>query len=698
MPPVDTPADPPALAACAAALGRYGEPLLRAVAAHWLRPRTHWSADEIRDRLLAALADPVAVDRALKSVSPAARRLLNLVAVSRQPRWRVTALADLQAAIDPAAEASAIQELLSAGFLYPELSGKGSITNLTTWLQQASVQSPAVTAVPLALARVRAEDFGLPTLPHDSLGAAAPQESDGFEWLLRLAAVWQFVREGPLRRTQQGGLFKRDLDRLRAHPVLSAPPAVQLQAVPDPELLAIALARAAGVLTFEPDQIRAAQLPGEWSDGLGPALLALWSAWGAVEGWDPTAGATDGSSPKSTAAGATLALAALGKVPEGAWVRAADVEQRLASAPGLGGRGTSAFLLGVGHQLRLVEAARHGDNVWVRLGPVGRAAVKGAKTVALERPGFEQTLLVQPNLEVVLYRQGLTPALMARLTQFAEWRTLGLACTLRLTADSVYRGLEAGETLADVVALLERHGTRELAPAVLSNLRSWASKRERVLVFPSALILEFRSETDLDRAQRLGLVEYKLSDRLGLVTSDGRMDYGKFRLVGSRDYLSPDEHCVEVNGDGLTITVNEFKADLLLESEIRRFAEPVPAAALEERSRFRMTPASLVAARRQGLDLKALNAWFLRRSGGPLTPTAKMLLAGDELPPSRLEQMTVLRVPTEELADGIESWAETRGLVRERLGPTLLAVPAAAVLALQAKLAEVGVRIEDGAR
>jgi hypothetical protein len=62
-------------------------------------------------------------------------------------------------------------------------------------------------------------------------------------------------------------------------------------------------------------------------------------------------------------------------------------------------------------------------------------------------------------------------------------------------------------------------------------------------------------------------------------------------------------------------------------------------------------------------------------------------------PPLELERMVVLRVPSAELADGIAAWPETRGLIAERLAPTLLAVPAEAVERLRAKLAEIGVRV-----
>ena len=51
------------------------------------------------------------------------------------------------------------------------------------------------------------------------------------------------------------------------------------------------------------------------------------------------------------------------------------------------------------------------------------------------------------------------------------------------------------------------------------------------------------------------------------------IDYRQFRLNGTRDYLAPEEVCVSVEEDGLTLTVNEHKSDLLLESELARFAE-----------------------------------------------------------------------------------------------------------------------------
>jgi hypothetical protein len=694
MPLVDFHAGGVGLDRAADALAKYSEPLLREVAGRLIRLRNTWSAEEVRDRLLTALGDPVFIDRALRALSPAARKLLRLVGVSRQPLWRVRGLLDLLHALGHEDGIAAVSELLAAGLLYPALPPRSvPVTSFDGWLQQLTTQPLAAFALPLAAVRARGEDLMLPDLPAEQLPAATAQEADGLEWPLRLAVLWQVIRGGPLRRTQQGGFFKRDLDRLRGQPLLHAPPAEVVGPVPDPDLLTLLFAVEEDIVAPTGEQIAAAAFPETWSRGIHAAATGLFAALPGLALWDPLAGwMDDPAGSRWVAPVAVLALSLLAVKGE-AWVSVAAMDAWARTATEAAPGTAEALLLGVLYQLRLVQAARHQDEWHVRLSPLGRALAEGAKALPADRPAVEQTLLVQPNLEIILFRQGLTPALIARLSRFAVWKALGLACTLQLTAESVYHGLEGGETLADLVALFERHGTRGLSETVLGSLRSWASKRERVLVYPAALLLEFRTPADLDRALRQGLVERTVTDRIGLIASEDRIDYGQFRLVGSRDYLAPDELCADVGDDGLTLAVNENKSDLLLDSEVRRFAEPVTFAGPDDRPRYRMTAASLRSARRQGLDARGLDDWFRRRTGGPLPPATRLLLTGDETPPLELQQLVVLRVPTPEVADGLTSWPETRGLVAERLSATVLAVPADAVDRLRATLAEIGVRI-----
>ena len=89
-----------------------------------------------------------------------------------------------------------------------------------------------------------------------------------------------------------------------------------------------------------------------------------------------------------------------------------------------------------------------------------------------------------------------------------------------------------------------------------------------------------------------------------------------------------------------------------------------------------------------------LDDWFARRTGNRLPPAARLLLAGEETASAGLEQLIVLRLPSAEAADGVLAWPETRGLIAERLSPTVLAVEAGSIQALRQKLAEIGVRVE----
>ena len=262
----------------AEALAKYAEPLLRSVAGRLFRPRNTWTADEVRDRLLAALKDPVLIDRTLRTLRPPARQLMRLIGVSRQPLWRIRGLLDLLQALGHEEGIRVVTELLSGGLLFPALPPKSvPVTSFDNWLQQLTTQPLLVFALPLAAGRAREEPLPLPELASQSVSKATPQEADGLEWLLRLAVLWQVVNAAALRRTQQGGFFKRDLDRLRGDPLLSAPPADAVGPVPDADLLTLLLAVEEAVVMPEGEQITAAALPEAWSQGGMAAAASLFA-------------------------------------------------------------------------------------------------------------------------------------------------------------------------------------------------------------------------------------------------------------------------------------------------------------------------------------------------------------------------------------------------------------------------------------
>jgi hypothetical protein len=497
------------------------------------------------------------------------------------------------------------------------------------------------------------------------------------------------------------------VDRLREDPLLNGPPADRLADVPDLGFLVAALAQAEGVLEEAEGEWRAGRLPAAWDDGLNAALESLWRRLPRMVGWNPLDGWLGGDAPAGNPfpSAYLLAFLLLARAPEGAWVRPAAVQDWLAVQhpfwasedlrPSRLGAWVETFLLGVAYPLRLVQAAREDGGGWlVRLSPTGRWLL-GLAPPPPERAAFPRTLLVQPNLEIVAYRQGLTPALIAKLTRFAEWKGLGAACTLQLGPESVYRALEAGETFESICRALEQHGTRPTPPAVLDALRTWADKRERITVYPSAVLLEFAAAEDLDEALARGVPAVRIADRLAVAPSEEGLEFRHFRLTGTRDYGLPPEPCVTVEDDGVTLAVDAARSDLLLETELPRFAERLDRPGDDGRRRYRLTPASLAAGRASGLTAPALEAWFRQRTGRPTPPAARLLLTADQAGPARFRRRLVLHVADEETADGLLQWPETRGLIAERLGPTALAVDEENAAALAERLRAFGLAAEE---
>jgi hypothetical protein len=683
-------------------LARYDEPLLRQVAGRLLRPRNQWPVDELIQRSLDTLANAPVIDRRLKELSPACRKLLAVVGISRRPVWRVGQLLCLLAVLDHVEGLRPIQTLLEHGLLYPEL--PDSLKRLKAfeeWLGPSGITQARLFAHPAVLTRAAGEPLGLPDLSSREVISHSPRTSDGLEWPLRVAVAWQQLAATPIRLTQQNAFFKRDLQRLQTDPLLTAPFGDHLGGVADPGLLALELGLSAGLLDATEGELRAKPFSARWNAELPALLSSFWTGLFGVEQWDPLRGylpADDNPFPSAALAVFLLLAAAPGK----GWVGSADIARLVAArhpswAATLNNKREPrewvvSLLLGLGFQLRFVEAAQEKGGWRFRLGDVGRHLLAGEPAPPLGH-AFQQTLVVQPNGEIIAYRQGLTPELIAKLSRFATWKTLGAACTLELRAEGVYRGLESGLSLNEVLQLLNQRGTRALPPTVLDALQRWSNKRERISVYPAATLVEFTSPADLDRAFALGLVAEKLTERIGLA-ENGEIDYRQFRLVGNRDYEARPQQCARFEPDGVTLVVDGAQSDLLLEAELKRLAEPIPNGDAGNR-RYLFTPASLRAAQSQGVSLANLEQWCLERSGEPLPSAIRLFCAGGGVAGQYRERL-VVQLPDEMTTDGVVQWPATGRLVEERLGPCAIAVAHQNLEALRKQLAEIGVEVTAG--
>ena len=414
----------------------------------------------------------------------------------------------------------------------------------------------------------------------------------------------------------------------------------------------------------------------------------------------------------------------LAKMPESAWLALDDLDEHLdrlapywdrpllsdplKARPGAKGEALAAILLGPAYQLGLVRAAEEAPSGrrGVQLTPLGRYALALGPPPP-PRPTFDHFLFVQPNFEVIAYRQGLTPSLIGQFSRFARWSQVGAALELKLTPESGYRGLEGGLTTDSMLDRLGKHSSRPLPAGVAEALRTWAGRRDRVTYYASATLVEFASPEDLEAAVKLfpttgRVAPTRISDRLLLVEDESAIPFSRFRMAGSRDYRRPAEACVDVEADGVTLSLDLGRSDLLVDAELARFAdeEPVrsrPDGSSAPRRSFTVSPPSLARAAENGMTVAQLAKWFAQRTGGEMPSAIRLLLhaATPGVGPFPTRRPIVMTVPSPELLDGLMQHPSTGPHIGDRLGPTTAIVPDDDLEPLGRALRELGLSLSS---
>ena len=677
--------------------------------------------DSITDRL----AEPRAADRRTAGLPRDASVALGLFALTETTEWPVAGLMlGLRClGIDPA---SAIRPLLAQGLAAVKVGdGYDFVASLVAPLGHDAGRSTLL-AHPTAVASAR-------TLPPDAAGppTAGPtrqaREADGLEPILRLSATWQRVAEAPLRQTQNGTFFKRDRERLEDDPVLAGPITDAIEPLPDMAPLWIALARGVSLIELEANSDRlVAADPEFWGDNAFHLPQMVATRWLGLRRWHETLGMRQEPGPGDLAAPFVRAsvLLWLASLPEDAWVALEDLDAHLATlAPGWdrpmlaeswrGRDGESsgllaAILLGAAYQFGLVRAAEEvpsGRRV-VQLTALGRYVLTVGPP-PIPRPTFDHFLFAQPNFEIIAYRQGLNPSSIGQFGRFARWTQIGAALELKLTPDSVYRGLEGGLTTESMLDRLGKHSSRPLPAGVAEAIRTWAGRRDRVTYHASTTLVEFATAADLTAAlagwPTTGRVPpVQVADRFLLVEDEGAIPFHRFRMVGSRDYRRPAEACVEVEPDGVELSLDLGRSDLLVDAELARFAdertEPArPSGVAPPRRTFLVTPGSLARATANGMTPAQLSRWFLQRTGDDLPAAVRLLLhaADRSAPPFAVRRPIVMTTPTPEILDGLLQHPRTGEFLGDRLGPTSVVIRDEAMAGLGRALATLGLKIDS---
>lgn len=678
-------------------LDGYAEDLLEATAQRLSRYGAPRKKAPPAERIEQALATPRLLERLLADLEPAEQSALAIFRRSPRVYWRWDHAVRLLAACGIQSPYRVLQSLLTAGVLCMRTPLAGNrLVRFEVPDGLAPEASPLVAlAAPLA---AELPELPLPVEPLSGQhGGGNWRETDGWELPLRLALLWQLAWQLPIKRTQQQQLFKRDHERIANNPLLSGSMLDAPEPIEEMGLLIYALAEQQGWLSGGDDgQTPTGLLTNLWPSDLNELLLSCATALLGVRHWNELGARTPiGPFAGEVASARFLLLLLLATLAEDEGATCSALAERLQAvhppwnAVGelvgpfrqpdqraeLAQEWVRRCVLGPLYQCGLVAvAAVPGRDLLVRLSALGRMFV-GLPATLTHRAVYPQTLLAQPNHAIIVYRQGLSVDLLARLVIFAEPRSIGAALTFEVTADSVYRALEAGMPAEQTVALLEQQGGRPLPPGLASSIATWSQKRDRVSVYTGAALFEFADEADLKEAMARGLDGIALTDRILLAPGDGERNLSMLRIIASRDYRLSPEPCVVTGPDGVTLHIDREKADLMLEAEILRFAEPLPLTDKEGRRQFRVTPASLRLAFEQGLAIDGLEEWFQRRTGG--SPPASVMLLFQAAAGARLVSrcLRIVKVEDPLTADGLLQHPLTADLLGERLGPTAMTVP-----------------------
>jgi hypothetical protein len=712
------------------------------------------------DLLIESLDSPELLRTLVDDLDRGPRMALSLIALSEEARWPFAGLSHALACLGVPPRES-IRALIERGLLAATV-GQDSppIDDLAGVVEGPSTATLSLRAHPGAMALART------ILPEPALPAGINQvrqvrETDALEPILRLAALWQRMDEAPLRQTQQGMLYKRDRERVEDDPTLAGPIADALEPLPDMAPLWLSLALAVGLAERDTagERISAAK-PEFWDENAFHLSQMVATRWLALRDWSELAGRKSDEAPLEPASPylRISLLLWLATVPEGDWVALEDLSAQLerlyptwdrallveppaplltlpparvtgkyskanksnkAAGPAVVvapvERGESvevgtleAVLLGAAYQFGLIRAAEEestGRRV-VQLSALGRYVLALGPPPS-GRPVFEHFLYVQPNFEIIAYRQGLNPGLIGRLSRFLLWTRVGAALELKLTPESVYRGLEGGLAPDAMVHEMAEHSQRALPPGVADSVQTWSVRRDKVTYHAATTLIEFATVDDLDAA--LGLWEAegrkppaRVAERMLLVEDETTIPFNRFRMAGSRDYRRPPESCVEVAGDGVTLTLDLARSDLLIDAELARFADEIPAdppspgSGTGLRRRFTVTRNSLARAVEQGATPLGLARWFSDRTGGEVPASIRLLLHAANPEPGALStsRPLILRTRSAELLDGLAQHPSTAPLLGERLGPTAVEVAEPLVESLYAALAALGLAVD----
>lgn len=323
-----------------------------------------------------------------------------------------------------------------------------------------------------------------------------------------------------------------------------------------------------------------------------------------------------------------------------------------------------------GYFLGMVELALDDDSIiGFRLTSLGREVLHPELTTkhqdSAAHPNFEGAAwVVQPNFEVIAYLDRISAIQLAFLERFAERHQVNQHTALfRLNQNSVYRGLESGSTLDELLQGLERGADAGLPQNVVVELREWAALREKITLYHRASLLEFSDEKALQAACQAGLMGIVVGERyliLEEVTSKSEFQ--------RRDYALALPSCLTISEQG-KVRIQAGYSDLWIAAQLDQWAEPVS-------DGWQLTAESIATALRSGKRLADLLNLLTSRSKKSIPKLLRVALhtwSGENLN-VELDGVLLLRCRDDEVFQALAASQQLRPYLKGRLDRNILLI------------------------
>jgi Helicase conserved C-terminal domain len=327
--------------------------------------------------------------------------------------------------------------------------------------------------------------------------------------------------------------------------------------------------------------------------------------------------------------------------------------------------------------------------VSLRLTEMGRAVLQPSQVPSSAAP-TEPTgtpWLVQPDFEVVVYLDQTAPEQIAFIERHAErFQSEQHIARYKLTRESIYRGLESGTTLDDLIVRLRQGASVAVPQNVLASIRDWAARRDQIILRRRAALLEFPDVQTRQQALEDGLAGIAIGECFVLL-AEARPALPKHERL---NYAQPLPPYLALSEEGL-ITLKRPSRDLLIRSQLDRWADPTPDGG------WQLTEARVAAAIKAGSPISDLTGLLQARLTHAMPPLLAVALRGwaGRRQPLALATITVLRCANPAVFAAITGSALLAPYLSGTLAPDVLLVKPQAIAALRERLAWAGFELSE---